>query len=126
MRIALNVSVGVIALLLAMLGVRWMFAPESIAMEQQMALQGLPALSTARADLGGLFLGAALLCVLGLRQGQGQLLVAVAVIIAAIAVGRTVGLFADGFHSTMLTFIVVEVVMVALLLLAARRPSTAS
>ena len=126
MRIALNVGVGITALLLALLGVRWMFAPESIASEQGIMLQGLPALSTARADLGGLFLGAALLCVLGLRAGHGQLLNAVAVIIGAIAVGRTIGLIADGFHASMALFIGIEIAMVAVLLLAARRPTQGS
>ncbi len=121
MRIALNAGVGITALLLALLGVRWMFAPESIASEQGLTLQGLHALSTARADLGGLFLGAALLCVLGLRAGYGQLLNAVAVIIGAIAIGRTIGLVADGFHASMALLIGIEIAMVAVLLLSARR-----
>ena len=121
MRIALNVGVGITALLLALLGVRWMFAPESIALEQGVTLQGLSALSLARADLGGFFVGAALLCVLGLRAGQGQLLNAVAVLIGAIAVGRTIGLFVDGFDGTMALLIGIEIAMVAVLLLSARR-----
>ncbi len=52
MRIALNAGVGITALLLALLGVRWMFAPESIASEQGVTLQGLSALSLARAGEG--------------------------------------------------------------------------
>ena len=120
MRIALNVGVGITALLLAYLGVRWMFAPESIALEQGITLQGLPALSLARADLGGFFVGAALLCALGLRARQGELLNAVAVLIGAIAVGRTIGLVADGFHGTMALFVGIEIAVVAILLLAAR------
>lgn len=120
MRIGLKIGVGVIALLLALLGFRWMFAPESIAQEQGMVLGGLHALSTGRADLGGMFVGATLLCLLGLRAGQEQLLVAVAVVIGAIAVGRTVGLVADGFDRTNAVLIVVEVLMVAVLLGAAR------
>ncbi len=120
MRIALNAGVGITALLLALLGVRWMFAPESIALEQGVTLQGLPALSLARADLGGFFMGAALLCVLGLRVGQGQLLNAAAVLIGAIAIGRTIGLLVDGFHGTMAFLIGIEIAMVAVLLLSAR------
>ena len=117
MRVALNIGVGITALLLAFLGVQWMFTPESIASEQGVMLHGLPALSLARADLGGMFLGAALLCLLGLRPGQGALLIAVAVVIGAIAVGRTVGLVADGFHANMAALVGVEVVMVAVLVL---------
>ncbi len=124
MRIALNVGVGITALLLGFLGVRWMFAPESIALEQGVTLQGLSALSLAREDLGGFFVGAALLCALGLRAGQGQLLNAAAVLIGAIAVGRTIGLFVDGFHATMALLIGIEIAMVAVLLLSARRSAS--
>ena len=126
MRIALNVGVVLTAALFAFLGVRWMFAPESIASEQGIMLQGLPALSTARAELGGLFVGATVLCVLGLRAGYGQLLIATAVIVGALAVGRTIGLIADGFHTGMAIVIGIEIAMVAVLLLAARRPDQAS
>ena len=123
MRMALNVGVGITALLLGLLGFQWMFTPEAIAQQQGVMLHGLPALSLARADLGGLFVGGALVCVLGLRAGQGQLLNAMAVIIGAIAVGRTVGLAVDGFDASMATLIGVEIVMVAVLVLAARRPA---
>ncbi len=120
MRIALNVGVGITALLLAFLGVRWMFAPEAIAAESGLVLDGLPALSLARADLGGFLLGSGLLCVLGLRAGQSQLLNAAALLVGAVAVGRTIGLVADGFDANMAVLIAIEVAMVAVLLLAAR------
>ncbi len=126
MRIALNLGVGITALLLAFLGVRWMFAPEAMAAEQRVALEGLPALSLARADLGGFFLGSALLCVLGLRPGQSLLLNTVAVLVGAIAVGRTIGLVADGFHANMAVLIGIEIVMVAVLVLAARQGAPTS
>ncbi len=84
-------------------------------------MRRIAGLSLARADLGGFFVGAALLCVLGLRTGQGQLLNAVAVLIGAIAIGRTIGLFVDGFHGTMALLIGIEIAMVAVLLLSARR-----
>ncbi len=126
MRIALNLGVGITALLLAFLGVRWMFAPEAMAAEQGIVLDGLPALSLARADLGGFFLGSALLCVLGLRPGQSLLLNTVAVLVGAIAVGRTIGLVADGFDANMAVLIGIEIVMVAVLVLAARQGAPAS
>jgi hypothetical protein len=126
MRIALNLGVGITALLLAFLGIRWMFAPEAMAAEQGIVLDGLPALSLARADLGGFFLGSALLCVLGLRPGQSLLLNTVAVLVGAIAVGRTIGLVADGFDANMAVLIGIEIVMVAVLVLAARQGAPAS
>jgi hypothetical protein len=126
MRTALNVGVGITALLLAFMGARWMFAPEAIAGEMGVMLHGLPALSLARADLGGFFLGSALLCALGLRPGHSQLLTAAAVLVGAIAVGRTIGLVADGFDLALAGVVGIEIVMVALLVVAARHGVPAS
>ena len=103
-----------------------MFAPEAIAAEQGVMLHGLPALSLARADLGGFFLGSALLCALGLRPGHSQLLNGAAVLVGAIAVGRTIGLVADGFDATLAAIVGIEIAMVALLVLAARQGVSAS
>ncbi len=126
MRIALNVGVGITALLLAFLGARWMFTPEAMASESGLVLNGLPALSLARADLGGFLLGSGLLCVLGLRAGQSPLLNAAAFLVGAVAVGRTIGLVVDGFDADMAVLIGIEVVMVAVLVLAARQGAPAS
>jgi hypothetical protein len=46
---------------------------------------------------------------------------AAALLLGCVAAGRTVGLVADGFASETVTAIVVEVIMIAVLLLTARR-----
>jgi hypothetical protein len=126
MRTALNVGVGMTALLLAFMGACWMFAPEAIAAQHGVKLDGVPALSLARADLGGFFLGSALLCALGLRPGHSQLLTAAAVLLGAVAVGRTIGLVADDFDLALAGAVGIEIVMVALLAVAARHGVPAS
>jgi len=118
----MKVVVGFIGLILGVvLGLRWMFAPESIGAELGITLGDIAALSTARADLGGMFVGAGTLCALGLRSGEGRWLQAAAILIGAVAVGRALGLVVDGYAPQMLIFLIVEVVMVAALLAAAGR-----
>ena len=54
------------------------------------------------------------------------LLTTVAVLVGAIAVGRTIGLVAGGFDANMAVLIGIEIVMVAVLVLAARPGAPAS
>jgi hypothetical protein len=121
MQIALKVLVGLIGLLLGVLGVRWVFAPESVAAELGIGLSGAVALNTARGDVGGLFIGGALLCGLALARGDGHPLRAAALLLGCVAAGRTVGIATDGFAPESATAIAVELAMIAVLLLAARR-----
>ncbi len=122
MLITMKVVVGFIGLILGVvLGLRWMFAPESMGAELGITLGDIAALSTARADLGGMFLGAGTLCALGLRSGEGRWLQAAAILIGAVAVGRALSLVVDGYAPQMLVFLIVELVMVGALLTAAGR-----
>jgi hypothetical protein len=126
MLIALKVVVGLIGLMLAVgLGLRWMFVPETVGAELGITLGDIVALSTARADLGGMFLGAGTLCALGLRSGEGRWLQAAAVLIGAVAVGRALGLVLDGYATQLLVFLVLELVMVGALLTTAAQMARA-
>ena len=120
MRRVLKILVGVIGVLLALIGLQWMFTPGSMAEQFGLALAGLPGSSTARADLGGLFVGCGAMCFLGLRPGGGPWLHAVAVVMVGIALGRTVGLVVDGFHVRLLAFTVLELALAGVLVAAAR------
>lgn len=117
----LKVLVGLVCVLLALLGVRWMFAPLGMAKEIGMGLATLDALNVARGDLGGMFIAGAILGVIGLRSGDGRWLQAVALVIVCVAIGRAVGIYADGFAAMSLISIAVEVAMTAILLTAASR-----
>ena len=125
MAIALKVAVGLIGLLLGLFGVQWMFSPETIAATQGIGLDGIAALNNARGDLGGMFISATVLCALGLVTRDGRWLQALAVVLGCIALGRAVGMIADGFATTSLTPMIVELVMLGVLLLAARLPGQA-
>ena len=126
MLIALKVVVGLIGLMLAVgLGLRWMFVPVVVGAELGITLGDIVALSTARADLGGMFLGVGTLCAFGLRSGEGRWLQAAAVLIGAVAVGRALGLVLDGYATQLLVFLVVELVMVGALLTTAARMARA-
>ncbi len=122
MLIAMKVVVGFVGLILGVgLGLRWMFVPESVGAELGITLGDIAALSTARADLGGMFLGAGTLCALGLRSGEGRWLQAAAVLVGAVAVGRALALVVDGYAPQMLVFLVVELLMLGALLTTAAR-----
>ena len=120
MTIALKGTVGLIALLMGILGLRWMFAPAGIATEFGLEVAGTLGLNTARGDLGGMFIAASAMCVLWLRSGDGRWLQAVAILIGCIAVGRLVGIVLDGFAIPSLAPMLLEFAIVAVLLRAAR------
>jgi hypothetical protein len=124
MSIALKALAGIVAALFAMLAARWMFTPVAVATEQAITLGSPVALNTARGDVGGLFLAGAVLCVLGLVRKEGRWLQAVAVTLGCVAFGRVVGMTLDGFAPESATAFCVELVMIAVLVLAARRIAT--
>ena len=79
-----------------------------------------------RADLGGFFVGGGILLAYGAYKTQGVWLRAVAVLIACILVSRIYGAFVHEFTQTQGMLILVEIVMIAVYLLAARNFDQAS
>ena len=86
----------------------------------------IAALNNARGDLGGMFISATVLCGLGLVTRDGRWFQALAVVLGCIAAGRVVGMLADGFAQSSLMPMIIELVMVGVLLLAARLPAQAT
>ncbi|MEM1231834.1 MAG: hypothetical protein AAGI15_14930 [Pseudomonadota bacterium] len=74
-------------------------------------------------DFGGLFIGMAVLLLLGLWRPAAAWLPAVAVLLGTIAVGRIIGFTQSPMSDDALLALMVEVVSVAILLLAHRRLS---
>lgn len=126
MQIAIKALVGLIGLLLGSLGLRWMFAPSSAAMELGISLEGAVALNTARGDLGGMFVAGALLCAIGIARRDGGSLRAVALLLGCVATGRVIGIVSDGSTAAALLAITIELVMLCVLLIAARRLGSAA
>lgn len=117
MELALKVIVGLFALLFLFMGVGFMFDPGGNAASLALTPLGEHGLNTIRGDLGGLFIGATLLLALGILQRKGEWLLAVALIMSAIALGRLVGFVLDGgaTQATLVAFgfeVVIAIVMV--------------
>jgi len=73
-----------------------------------------------RADLGGFFIGGGILLAYGAYKTEGVWLRAVAVLIACILVARLYGVIAQDYTQTQGMLILVEIVMIAVYLSAAR------
>ncbi|WP_296599096.1 MBL fold metallo-hydrolase [Phenylobacterium sp.] len=91
-----KVVITLYGLLFAAMGLGFWAAPERLAPRFGLDLLGLGGLATARADLGGAFIALSLLCLVGLYARRRGLLVAAAVAMAAIVVGRLLAFALSG------------------------------
>lgn len=123
METTLNILVILATLMLSGLGIMSMFAPRRMVANFAIEPIGTAGLSTVRSVIGGLFLASVALLVTGLTTGQTLGYVAVAILIAVVAVGRVVGILADGFDRAVLPPFVVELFIIAVLLTAYYQPS---
>jgi len=112
-----QILVAIVTLMLTGLGVVSMFAPKKMLANFAVEPQGTKGLNTIRSVMGGLFLGCVAILVNGLLTGQTLGFLAVVIILAAVAIGRVVGLLADGFDKEVIPPLVVELVIIGLLLL---------
>ncbi|UAB88183.1 DUF4345 family protein [Ruegeria sp. SCSIO 43209] len=118
METTLNIFVILATIMLSGLGIMSMFAPRRMVANFAIEPVGTAGLSTIRSVIGGLFLASVTLLVIGLTTGQTLGFVAVAILMAVVAVGRIVGILADGFDKAVLPPLVVELVIIAVLLSA--------
>ncbi|MEM7155711.1 MAG: hypothetical protein AAF799_22870 [Myxococcota bacterium] len=118
MELALQITVGIVSLPLLALGLRSMLAPRGMGTAMAIAPRGAAGLSTIRGVAGGLFFASVSMLALGLLTGQTLWLLAVAMIMGAVMLGRFVGIVADGFDRAVLPPLVVEAVIGSALVLA--------
>jgi len=121
MVIVIRVVLGFIAAFFVVFGLRFMLTPDVMAAAFFVTPDGVAGLSTVRADLGGAFFGIGACIVLGLFPRGARWLHAAALILAAIAVARLVGIVADGSARSAVAALIVEVVFVLLLAFGAQR-----
>ncbi len=127
MELALKVIVGLFALLFLFMGVGFMFDPAGNAASLGVTPIGEHGLNTLRGDIGGLFIGSTGLLVLGIVQRKGEWLLAVALIMSVIALGRLVGFALDGGATqATLTAFGFEVVIAIVMVLTSRKFAAAS
>ncbi len=102
------------------LGLGFWAAPDARGARFDIEAIGLYGLSTLRADLGGLFVGMGLLMLVGGWKKHRGMLVAAAVVISAIVIGRVFGAIAGTWTSALVPSLMVEVIAVAALVRCAR------
>ena len=100
---------------------RWLFAPEAMAAEQNITLFGPSALSHMRGDTGGAFFAVGVLAVLGVFRKEPGYLEAVALIMAGIVAGRLYGIAVDGFDPRVGVAMAVEIAIAAVTYTTARQ-----
>ena len=116
----LRYSVAPISLLFAGLGLQFFFAPEAAAQAFGLEAAGAAGIVSLRADLGGLFVGLALLCWAAAWTKKRTWLFAAALVLVAIAGGRSIGWMADGVAEGELAKMAVELGAAGVLLGAIR------
>lgn len=109
MTMTLKIFSGLYALLMAMFGIRWLFAFDGIAAEWLVQPLTNHGVNNLMADMGSLFLGSAIMIALGLRQGHSVWLLATAVLMIIAATGRVVGYATVGYVPATLVPLLFEV-----------------
>ena len=110
--------VGLSCLFLAGLGARTMFVPKSMFGILAVEPEGPAGLNTIRGFLGGLFIGSSIVLASGLATGNTTFFLAVATVMGTVIIGRLVGIAVDGFNKKVVFPLVVEIVMVAIFVVA--------
>jgi ribonuclease Z len=91
-----RILVTLAAMTFLAVGVSFLMTPEKAAEQFGLAALSGSGMVNVRADLGGLFIGLAMLCGVGAWTKRRAPLLAAAAVLAAVLVGRTVGWAADG------------------------------
>lgn len=112
--------VAIIGLLMAVVWVQGTISPDTIAQQFSVQPVGIIGLNTFRADMLGFFLTAACFCFAFVINGNPQWLLAAMIGMLAAALGRGIGLLADGFAQESLGGMILELVFAAIFFAAYR------
>ena len=127
MALTLQILAGLFAVLFIVMGAGFLFDPMSNAASVAVTPVAEHGLNTLRGDLGGLFIGSALLISLGLIRRRRDWLLAVAILMLCIAGGRVIGFIVDGNPAeAALVAFGFEIVIATVMILAARKLTPAS
>lgn len=96
------------------LGLASMFNAESLLPKWGLLVTDANGLSTVRSIIGGLLVGSALQILVGFYNSNTTWLLASAMLMAVVIVGRLIGLFLDGFHSAIVGPTIYEIIVLAL------------
>lgn len=117
---AFKFLLAVLAVPMMLAGIKIMFDPMS--MVDRLAVEPLGALglNSMRGLMGGLMLASGGMVVMGFVRRNTEWFLAFAFVMAVVSVGRIVGLAADGVDSASVRPLVIELLLVALAVLAHR------
>lgn len=116
MEIFQKILISAISLLLLGLGLKSMFNPRSMIQNFSVTPDGAAGLNTMRGVIGGFFLGSFAMLITGLIREETIWFLPVAILLAAVAMGRLIGLVVDGFHKNVVPPLVLEIVMIGFLI----------
>lgn len=115
----LKVVVAGLGLYFLVVGSVCMLMPELMAEQLSVSPISVHGLSTIRGDLGGLFIGLAIMSFLGLQRPM--MLYAAGILLGAVAIGRVFGFFFDGLSLFTAMLCVIELIFMAILMALASR-----
>jgi hypothetical protein len=115
MQTMLRVAIGMIGVLMGLIGVGFLLAPEKLALAFYIEPIGSQGLATIRADFPGFFIGAAAFAVIGAWTRQARPLLVPLLLVSIALFGRFVSLALDGRGPAAIPPMVVEAVMIVLL-----------
>ena len=118
MELVLKIIIGVFTATFLGMGIRSMFMPENMGKAVGLSSEGAAGLSEIRGVLGGFFLASVAMLVLGLVAANTMWFLAVAILMGGVAIGRLVGIVADGFEKKTLMNVVIELVIGGVLVTA--------
>jgi ribonuclease Z len=120
-----RIAAALVAIVFAVLGVAFWFAPAETAQHFNLASIGTAGFAALRADFGGLFLGLAVLVGFDAWTGRRSFLVAAAWVLGLIIAGRLLGWIIAGRVGGDVVDLAIELVLLATLGLAARSAGVA-
>jgi hypothetical protein len=117
----IKVIIGLLCIPLLALGAKAMFDPTGMIEQLAVDPQGLHGLNTIRGDIGGYMIGVAFMMIAGLWTKNTGFFVATSIMMSTVLVGRFAGLALDGFDTSVVLLIVVELVIIGVMILAHKR-----
>ncbi len=115
MTLGLKILCGIWGVLMMSIGGRWWLAFDSVAVDWAVQALGPLGVNNLIADMGGLFMGGAIMIALGLRAGHSSWLLASALLNAVAAAGRLFGYVVWEYVPETLISVFLEIVAVLLL-----------
>lgn len=112
MQIVIRALVGLLGLAGVLIALRIWMAPEEVAVQLGVGVNGPLGIATIRADMAGFFGGAGAISLFAAIRNRGRLLVAPLLLVAIALAGRVLTVALNGYSDVMLPPMAIEAVLV--------------